>query len=174
MMTDHKHLRLRALEPLDVDFMYELENDSTLWQYSDRIAPLSRNQLETYAITYDADPFRAGQLRLVMCDEQSKPLALVDLYDIDSRAMHAYVGIVVAPSVRRRGVATSGLCLLADYCHRHLKLIHLAAKVAVDNVAASALFESCGYNVAGILPSWTMGEDGPVDVKLWIRALSDS
>ena len=65
-MLHSQRLHLRALEPSDADFMYEVENDAQAWRYSDTIAPLSRKILRDYALTYDADPFTAGQLRLII------------------------------------------------------------------------------------------------------------
>ncbi|MDE5849776.1 MAG: GNAT family N-acetyltransferase, partial [Muribaculaceae bacterium] len=57
-------LRLRALEPEDADMMYDAESDEAAWRYSDYLAPMSLELLREYALTYDADPFRSGQLRL--------------------------------------------------------------------------------------------------------------
>lgn len=38
-MSEKQRLNIRALEPGDADFMYEVENDSSAWRYSDTVAP---------------------------------------------------------------------------------------------------------------------------------------
>ena len=38
-------VQLRALEPEDIDFLYNLENDRTLWEVSETQAPFSRQLL---------------------------------------------------------------------------------------------------------------------------------
>lgn len=59
-------VRLRALEPEDVDRLYIWENDRDIWPFGGTRAPLSRHQLWEYATNYDANPFAAGQLRLII------------------------------------------------------------------------------------------------------------
>ena len=45
-MLTGKNLTLRALEPSDVDFFYEWENNEKLWHLSNTITPFSRFTLE--------------------------------------------------------------------------------------------------------------------------------
>lgn len=39
---------LRALEPEDIDFLYWLENERSLWEVSDTQLPFARHLLEDY------------------------------------------------------------------------------------------------------------------------------
>jgi diamine N-acetyltransferase len=39
---------LRALEPSDIDFLCEIENDTSAWKMSNTLAPFSRFQIEQY------------------------------------------------------------------------------------------------------------------------------
>ena len=41
-------LYLRALERSDLDFLYALENDVTVWRISNTVAPFSKEVLEQY------------------------------------------------------------------------------------------------------------------------------
>ena len=43
-----KHIYLRALEPEDLDFVYEIENDTSLWALSDTQTPYSRFLIKQY------------------------------------------------------------------------------------------------------------------------------
>jgi diamine N-acetyltransferase len=38
----YQDIYLRALEPEDLDFLYQIENDSSIWQYGANKAPVSR------------------------------------------------------------------------------------------------------------------------------------
>lgn len=148
-------ISLRAVEPSDVDFMLECESDAGSVRWSDGRAPLSRNQLLTYALTYDADPFSAGQLRLIVEDVASAdPVGALDVYDISAADSRGFVGITVHPSFRRRRYALSALRELDAYNRRSLGLRQLAVKISVDNAASLALFERAGYRRVALLPDW--------------------
>ena len=46
MNIEGRTIRLRAVEPGDVDLMYEWENDCDIWPVSGTTEPFSRHQLE--------------------------------------------------------------------------------------------------------------------------------
>ncbi len=41
-------LRLRALEPSDLEMMYDTENDKSLWAYSNTSSPFSKHTLKKF------------------------------------------------------------------------------------------------------------------------------
>ena len=43
-----EEIRLRALEPEDLEVLYRWENDSTLWEVGNTLAPFSRYALKRY------------------------------------------------------------------------------------------------------------------------------
>mgnify|MGYP001194220211 FL=1 len=173
-------VRLRALEPEDVDRLYIWENDRDMWPFGGTRAPLSRHQLWEYATNYDANPFAAGQLRLIIelatapdnaipqssqssqssqnsQNSQSSPIpcGIIDLYDIDPVNSRAMVGIMVAPRWRSRGIATRALELVGEYCRDILGLATIASEVASDNLPSIRLFgEKAAYRQVGERPSW--------------------
>lgn len=148
-------VRLRAVEPSDADFMYEMENDSDCRRYSDTVAPLSRRQLREYALNYDADPFAARQLRLVIVEAESgAPAGAVDLYDISPLHRHAMVGIYILPHFRRRGLALEALTKAAAYAHEALHLRILAARIEDSNAPSLRLFSKGGYTLTPAIPGW--------------------
>ena len=176
-------VRLRALEPEDVDRLYIWENDRDMWPFGGTRAPLSRHQLWEYATNYDANPFAAGQLRLIIelatapdnaipQNSQSSqssqssqnsqnsqpspiPCGVIDLYDIDPVNSRAMVGIMVVPQWRSRGIATRALELVGEYCRDILGLATIASEVASDNLPSIRLFgEKAAYRQVGERPSW--------------------
>ena len=63
-------LRLRKIEPSDLPFLYQWENDATMWADSDTHNPLSRHDLHQYIENTTGDIYRDGQLRLIIEDSQ--------------------------------------------------------------------------------------------------------
>ena len=65
--------RLRALEPRDLDAMYEWENDTEAWRASGTAAPFSRHVLSRLIDEQRFDIYATRQLRLVI--EPAEPVA---------------------------------------------------------------------------------------------------
>lgn len=190
-------VRLRALEPEDVDRLYIWENDRDMWPFGGTSAPLSRHQLWEYATDYDANPFAAGQLRLIIelatapdnaipqssqssqssqnsQNSQSSPIpcGIIDLYDIDPVNSRAMVGIMVAPQWRSRGIATRALELVGEYCRDILGLATIASEVASDNLPSIRLFGGkAGYRQVGERPSWYRRRERFVSALLFQKQL---
>ena len=153
-MKNHPDVKLRALEPDDVDIIYNLENTADGWRYGYAPAPLSRFQIWQYIKTYDADPMSAGQLRLMIDDEAGATIGIIDLYDIDQANRRAKVGIIIVDGCRRRGYASAAIGRLAAYCRNNLGLHQLCAEVAADNHISMALFAKAGFTTVARLPQW--------------------
>ena len=174
-MLHSNRLHLRALEPSDADFMYEVENDEQAWRYSDTIAPLSRKILRDYALTYDADPFTAGQLRLIITEEGSnQPVGIIDLYEVSQRHQRAFIGIYICKDYRRKGYADETLQLIEDYAHNTLHLHQLGAKVEDGHMKAEKLFTNRGYEMKGNLEDWLSSPDGKfVGMKIFTKKIKE-
>ena len=156
-------VKLRAVEPIDADMMYEVENDSQCWRYGEIIAPLSRRIIREYALNYDANPFSARQLRLIItclsegCQRQA---GVVDLYEIDPIHRRAFVGIYILPLFRERGIAHAALRLLEDYAAQTLCLRKLAARIESINTPSIRLFEKAAFVKSATLSDWFSLTDG--------------
>lgn len=156
------------MEPADVDFMLLTDNDTSMWEYSRRIAPLSRDLMLSYASTYDSDPLRAGQLRLIIEDIGSKtPVGILDIYNIDIVDRFAYIGIVVSEENRHKGFALRALHLAEHYCHHALGLNNLAANVSASNHVSQRLFEKAGFHKCGCLISWLTASPHNQDMLIY-------
>lgn len=166
---------LRAVEPSDVDRLYIWENDRTLWPHGNTRAPLSRFLLSEYASGYDADPFAAGQLRLMIITGE-EACGTVDIYEFDPLAGKAGIGIFVAPAYRGRGIGSEALNAMSAYCRDTLNMHQLWCTVLVDNTPSLALFKKEGFSVAGRLRSWVRAGGKYRDVfimQLMLDSFSD-
>lgn len=164
-------VRLRAVEPEDVDFMLECEADREASKWSDYRAPLSRNQLLTYALTYDADPFSAGQLRLIAENVDGTNIGMVDLFNISERDLRALVGLCIHPVFRNMGYGIRVVKALEEMCASRLGLRFLTAEVAVENPSACSLFDKSGFEEIAVLPQWHKIGSKFCDFRLYRKQL---
>ncbi len=161
----YSNVRLRALEPEDAEMMYEAENDPDAWRYSDYLAPLSRELLRQYAFSYDADPMRSGQLRMII-DEDGKTVGIFDLFDISPRHLRADTGIYILPQFRGKKLGIKALLLAKEYCRIRLGLHQLTATVVPENISALRCYEKSGFSISGRRPDWLRTPDSYEDALL--------
>lgn len=156
---------LRALEAEDLDFLYALENDASLWHVSDAVVPVSRHTLRQYLDNAAADFHEVRQLRLVICtvaDEHA--VGTVDLFDFEPRHQRAGVGIALLPAERKKSYAYHALKLLATYAQQTLHLHQLYCTIGVDNAASEKLFKQIGFQSVGVRKEWLRTATGWQDV----------
>ena len=53
---NYQEIQLRALEPSDLDFLYDLENDQCLWTVSNTLVPFSKYTLKEYIEFIGTEP----------------------------------------------------------------------------------------------------------------------
>lgn len=149
-----EHIRLRALETEDLDFLYELENDPAMWEISGTTAPYSKYVLRQYLDNAHRDIYDVKQLRLCICNEE-KVLGLIDLFDFDPKNRRAGVGIVILEEKERnQGIGTEAIKLLTEYSFTTLGLQQLFANVLEDNTRSLHLFKKMGFEEVGIKKDW--------------------
>ena len=161
-------LRLRKIEPSDLPFLYQWENDATMWADSDTHNPLSRHDLHQYIENTTGDIYRDGQLRLIIEESQlsTKVVGCIDLFDFDARNRKAAIGMYIAPEARGKGVGKQAVQLLLDYAFDFLHLRMVYAIISVHNTACSHIYEQMGFTPSSPLANWTL----EVDAILWQRS----
>src|SRR6478672_10502820 len=115
---------LRALEPEDLEFVYAIENDESIWEVSSTQTPYSRFLISQYLENAQQDIYEAKQLRLAICmNDTFEAIGLIDLFDFDSRNHREGIGVVVKnESERGKGIGTEALSLLIAYAFQQLNL----------------------------------------------------
>jgi len=158
MSLQHPPISLRAPEPTDVDFLFQLENDHRLWHVTQTLVPFSRFDLESYIFSMDKNnPFAAGQVRLMIeLDEEgsAETIGAVDLFDLDALNRRAGIGIVIAEEKRGRGFAGAALLLCTEYAFGDLNLHQLFYNVEQDNFQSLDLFRKQGFEEIGLKRDW--------------------
>ena len=158
-------LRLRKIEPTDLPFLYQWENDAASWADGANHNPLSRQDLRDYIASTTGDIYRDGQLRLIIESSNPATLGCVDLFDFDPRNRRAAIGMYIAPEYRGKGVGHEALKQLEDYAFGFLHMRCLYAVIATNNKACSALYEHVGYTPSSVLSAWTLESDAVIWIK---------
>ena len=153
-MTDQPIIRLRAIEPEDLDLLYRIENDRSLWDVGTTNVPYSRYTLHDYLATSADDIYADRQVRLVVENNRSQTVGMIDLVRFDPQHQRAEVGVVILSDCRRQGYALAALTELCCYALRVLHLHQLYAVVKHDNVAALRLFAKAGFTTQIRLRDW--------------------
>ena len=137
-------ITLRTLEKNDLDFLFGLENDKSLWKVSSTTEPFSLAQLANYIQHAKEDIAIAGQFRFVI-DLEGIAIGLIDLYEFNFEKQNAGVGIVILEKYRRKGFARQALNGLINHAWDVLRLKQLHTGIFSDNKASLSLFESVGF-----------------------------
>jgi|SRR5690554_710049 len=164
-----ENIFLRALEPTDLEFLYQVENDQTLWEVSNTSTPYSRYILEQYLENSYRDIYDVKQLRLVICKIDSiAPLGLIDLYDFDPKNSRVGLGIVIySETDKRKGFASEALGLICDYAFKTLQVYQVFAGITEDNKASIQLFEKAGFNRNGFKKDWVYSQENYKDEYIY-------
>ena len=157
MLLKATHTSLRALEPEDLDFLYELENNPDIWEISGTITPYSRHVLKKYLDNAHRDIYEVKQLRLAICNESNKVIGFIDLFDFDPKHRRAGIGIVILNKAdRNSGHGSEAVSLLCKYAFKALNLNQVYANVGEDNRASIQLFKKMGFELAGVKKDWVL------------------
>lgn len=160
-------VRLRAIEPEDLDELYRIENDMSLWMAGNTNVPYSRQALTDYILTARNDIYADRQLRLMAEDEAGEVVGIADLVNFDPRFRRAEVGIVVKSHARGQGYGKAIMRQLMIYAREILQLRQLYAIVAADNKVCALLMERTGFKRAACLKEWLSTEGKPCDAELF-------
>jgi diamine N-acetyltransferase len=151
---ESENLRLRALEPEDLELLYKWENDSSLWISGNTRTPYSKFQLKEYISQAKNDIYTDGTLRLMMWDKTTRDtVGNIDLFDFDMHHSRVALGLFVAEEFQGKGYASQSLKLVEDYVFNFLKINQLYVQIAENNLASRKLFEN-DYELNGYLRDW--------------------
>jgi diamine N-acetyltransferase len=167
-----KNTRLRAIEPADLDIIYEWENDPANWLISNTITPFAKHVLNRYIEQAHKDIHEARQLRLMIdlidvSGVAKETIGTVDLFDFDPVHERTGLGILIANKENRmKGFAYESLSIIIRYAFDTLHLHQLYCNISLDNQASLNLFKKLGFKVVGVKRDWLRESSGWQDVCL--------
>lgn len=152
------HIKLRALEPEDLELLFNIENNREFWEISSTVTPYSKYILKQYLENSHRDIYEVKQLRLVICKaEDSRPVGLIDIYDFEPKHKRGAIGILIENKEDRgKGYAAEALHLLCEYCFGQLDVHQLYANVGAENIPSQRLFEKAGFTLVGNKKDWNL------------------
>jgi diamine N-acetyltransferase len=161
----YMEISLRALEPEDLELLYEWENNLSNWIISNTVAPFSKYTLKRYLENSHKNIYETGQLRLMIDHTpDSTTIGTIDIFDFDTFHKRAGLGILIAKEeFRRKGYASMSLKCLVDYCFSTLQLHQVYCNILANNCESMDLFKKIGFVQAGIKKDWIKTSDGYID-----------
>ena len=166
-----KDCKLRALEPEDIDFLYNIENQEDLWEVSQTHLPFSKYILKKYIENANQDIYETKQFRYVISSSDNELIGCIDLYDFDPQNKRACVGIVILEHFRGQGYGQKALALLVEYSTKILCLHQLIAYVSEDNLVSSCVFEKLGFISYGFKKDWIFSRGIFKNVRIYQKIL---
>lgn len=170
MKNNELKIKLRALEPEDIELLYKWENEQSIWHVSNTLAPFSKYILKKYIENSHLDLYQTKQLRLmidILSEHKTVTVGAIDLFDFDPYHLRAGVGVLIAREKdRNKGIAEMALKELMNYAFNVLHLHQLYCNIASDNLASLKLFQKAGFVVCGTKKDWLKIADGYKDELL--------
>lgn len=160
-ILENKNIRLRALEPTDLNLLYKWENDSSIWEVSHTLKPFSLFVLKQYLESSHLDIFETKQLRMVIeLKESNTPIGLIDLFDFDPFHQRAGIGILINDKINQcKGYASEALATLCNYAFKTLQLHQLYCNITVKNENSLRLFQKHEFEIIGNKKDWIRSND---------------
>lgn len=161
----NEKIRLRALEPEDLELLYEWENNDSYWVLSNTVSPFSKYTLKRYLENSHKNIYETGQLRLMIDQIPDKvTIGTIDIFDFDPFHKRAGLGILIAnEAYRRKGYASMSLAILIEYCFKTLQLHQLYCNILANNCESMELFKKQGFVQTGIKKDWIKTSDSYLD-----------
>ncbi len=161
MILENDGIRLRAVEPEDLETLYRWENDEANWKQSNNFTPYSRYVLKKYIAGSGKTIYETGQLRLMIDILPAvRTIGAIDLFDFDHFHGRAGVGILIAdPADRKKGYASSALTCLLTYAFETLGLHQLWCNIMETNTESLNLFLAHGFIQCAAKKEWVRSGD---------------
>lgn len=149
---DGKRVRLRAIEPSDAQFHFELNRQTNVDRNLEQVyPPSSMARVVTWAAEEAQAGFRDGDnFRFEMeCLETGETVGSIDTHHCDPRAGVLSYGLTVHENFRRRGYASDAICLVLRYYFLERRYQKANVGVFSFNEESQRLHERLGFVLEG-------------------------
>ena len=102
-------VHLRATEPEDLDILYKIENDDSLWNLGNTNVPYSKYVLHDYIAHATNDIYADKQARMIIENNKGNIVGIADIINFDPKHQRAEIGIVIMNPFRHQGLAQATL-----------------------------------------------------------------
>lgn len=156
MILESDGIRLRAVEPEDLELLYRWENEEADWKSSNTLVPYSRYILKKYIASSHRSLYETCQLRLMIdVIPAGRTVGTVDLFEFDHFHLRAGVGILIAdPLERKKGYASTALNCIIKYAFETISLHQLWCNILEGNDESLNLFRNLGFELCATRKEW--------------------
>ena len=145
-MIEGKRIRLRALEPEDMEAMWRWQNDWATQRLGDDSPDLALSR-DTVQRTFGPD---SGFITYIIETLDGHVIGNCGYNEYSGRNRRCSVGIWIGEAEwRGRGYGTEAMRLLLDYLFQQMGLHRVALTVVADNAQAIASYQKCGFHEEG-------------------------
>lgn len=149
-----KKVKLRAMEPEDLDMLYKIENDMSLWKIGTTNVPYSRFALHEYVENCVNDIYIDKQVRFMIDNEEGQTVGIIDLMEFSPQNGRAEVGLIIMNAYRNQGYGSAAVKELIQYAKSIIHLHQLYCIIGVDNQESMELFLREGFIKNASLKEW--------------------
>lgn len=159
------HIRLRAIEPGDIDAVVAWNQDSDIARHLDFVwPPQSRESVRKWieraaACEPDNDVFF-----FIIENATGEIVGQIDTHHMNRRAGTFMYGVSVHAEHRRRGYASEAILLVLRYFFDELRYQKVTVEIHADNVVSLCLHERLGFQLEGRLRQMLYTDGRYVDV----------
>ncbi|MDR2834653.1 MAG: GNAT family N-acetyltransferase [Bacteroidales bacterium] len=161
-------LKIRKADIHDLNFLFSLENNSSLWYVSDTYSPFSKLDIRQHLESSVYDIYTTKQLRLIIENKAINDYCgIVDLFEFSPLHLRAGIGIVICEKYRDMKIATNALQCVIDYCVNVLMLKQLWCYIDENNINSIKLFKKLNFEQSGFLKAWKKTPNGFMNVYVY-------
>jgi RimJ/RimL family protein N-acetyltransferase len=166
-------VRLRALEPSDWEFFFQLSQDSQRIRYQDFLwPPVSQEYIRTWVLEQSKKKLEEDIYFWVIANTEGNPVGSIDTHHCDHRTGCFSYGIDIAPEFKRKGYASEAIRMVLKYYFEELRYQKVTVYVHSDNPASIGLHEKLGFKKEGIIRRMVLNAGQFYDM-LWYGMLKE-
>ena len=115
-------------------------------------APLSDVEVDNYFADRPGQQGKSMYQFIICALEDDKPIGNIMLFDLDNRTGSGELGIFIGEGeYRGKGFGADACNALIDFAFGELRFERVYLRTRVDNPAAQAAYEKCGFRVDGVV-----------------------
>jgi RimJ/RimL family protein N-acetyltransferase len=150
-MLEGKLVRLRALEPEDLERATKWMNDPEVTRFLFVRYPISRVEEERWLREASTNNFATG-LRLAIETKDGVHIGSIDLRNTSPEDRRASLGVVIGePEYWSKGHGTDAIMTILRFAFRQMNLNRVSLEVFETNERALACYRKCGFREEGRL-----------------------
>ena len=150
----NEHISLRALEPEDLNFLFNVENDESNWELSNTQTPFSKNTLKQYLENAHQDIYEIKQFRFVICNKENTQIGMIDLFEFDPKNKRIGVGLLILDKFQNQSYGSQALNLIIEYAFSTLNVHQIFANISSNNKKSISLFKKFNFVEVGVKKDW--------------------